>query len=355
MTQWLGRGVILNNQDAAIVFPDAVPEPECLSSLRLVRLRCQLRAVDDLAFHSFPASTFRRFYAALHHSMGCEGWRKDTPCAPGCFYRSVFSSGPRADLPRDLREHPPAALAIDFAAPRNAVVRRGEPLALEIMLVGRSTAFYGPILQRVYEVGVQGLGSGRARFELESVHAAAHGGPRLVHTSAGDAPISVAPELTWEDIKTCASSLRPDGIRIEFTQPTRLEWSRSQPGGIHIHFAELARVCVARLRSVLLAHCLDGDLERHERDLSLWREALLDLAPAVEVDCDLTDWRPQVRVDHNDPDKYVCMPGATGSVWFSGPLQPFLPLLAASELLQIGKHTSYGNGRFIIGRSDLSL
>jgi CRISPR/Cas system endoribonuclease Cas6 (RAMP superfamily) len=132
-------------------------------------------------------------------------------------------------------------------------------------------------------------------------------------------------------------------ITIRFLTPT---WLRA--GGEVIRQPEFHHI-FKRLRDRINALCAffgDGPLDADFRGLGERAEKVRTVATHIQ-------WVERFRTSSRTRQRHE-LSGFLGDATYEGELQEFLPWLALGELVHVGKHTAWGNGRIeLAGRGSL--
>jgi hypothetical protein len=211
------------------------------------------------------------------------------------------------------------------------------------MLAGRAIEYLPYIVFAIHQMAEGGLGTGRARFDLGGVEALEAGGARQPIYDAASQRLDPAPEagasLTdWIEARLSRLPAGADALRLRFLTPARIKSDdrlQQRPG-----FELIARNL---LRRASLMMELYG-----AAPLVLDYRGLLRRAATVEVRSSGLRWWDVPRYSTRQQTA-LRMGGFVGDIEFTGDALPeFLPLLAAGELLGLGKGTSFGLGKFEI-------
>lgn len=316
------------------------------STFTVAHYHFTLTARDPMSFPPYKGSALRGGFGHAFKSMVCAYQGNcDKRCRLGnaCPYGYIFETAPPDDtevlstfgqIPRPFVIEPPADHQTDYAP--------GETLAFQVTLVGKATDFLTYFILAFQELGRRGLGRTRGRFRLarvEAVHPLT-GDRALVFDEAVPARIQVhSLPVSWGAIAARAAALPPDRITLDFLTPTRLKhngrWIEQGPP-----FQALVKTLLGRISSLSYFHC--G--QRLETDF----RGLIDRAAGVRITQRETRWHDWSRFSGRQKQR-VEMGGLVGRVTYEGDLGDYLPLLALGELVQVGKGTVFGNGRYRIG------
>jgi CRISPR-associated endoribonuclease Cas6 len=327
----------------------------CFAGLRVARYAIALRAADAARLAAFSGTTLRgAFGYALKRAVCVMPHGDCAKClvADRCTYPFVFETAPRTgtklesqqNAPHPFTLEPPVLPVLEEDRTRDGLrLAAGEAIHFGLTLVGRAIESLPYLVFALHGMAETGLGTGRARFDLTGVESLdPAGGRRALYDAAtgrlDSRQAAGAPLDQW--IAARLAALPPDAgaVRLRFLTPARIKSDdqlQSHPG-----FDLLARNLLRRV-SMLTELYGDGPLDLDYR-------ALLASAAAVAVRASELRWRDVARYSTRQQ-AAMRMGGFTGELEFAGAALPaFLPLLAAGELLGIGKGTSFGLGRYEI-------
>lgn len=310
-------------------------------SLRLYRYAVRLvfeRGLDvptqgrGVLFRGAFGTEFRRL--ACHDvELDC----KECMLRASCPYAAAFR--PELTLPdvpiARLRE-PPRPFVLSDPLPEANALPAGMPVTLALTVVGgthRLLPHFAATLRRLGEVG---MGRHRTRFRVESIHA----------VDVGDVPR----EEIWREGGSMVRALGVPMTAKELARPGDAEAKRVR---VRYRTATLLRadgvpqerpsfgVLVRRLRdrvSALAFFYGEGALDVDVEGLA----SKADGITTVVADFRRAAWmRTSARTKQKHP-----IEGVLGEAVYEGEgLGELMPLLRLGELLHVGKHASFGNGK----------
>lgn len=310
------------------------------SALPIVRYRLTVRPLRPLALPRFGRGAILRggFGLALR-KLVCHDLSLDCRrCAlrPTCPYPEVFEPGPPAGGER-LRNFTDLPRPFVFDEPLDArtTFTPGDKLEFGLSVVGviaRHAPYFVTAFQSLAETG---LGPRRAPFSLESVVAIAGAGREHELYRRGSARVlPVAPQVTAADLMQPGDASR-ESLHLRFLTPVDLrDAGRSVRAP---HFGPLLRRLRDRL-SALAAFFGGGPLMLDFKGLGhLADEVRLVQARTRDVSVRRTSARTQQTHD---------VGGFLGEARYEGPaLGVLMPLVRVGEVLHVGRHAAFGNGR----------
>jgi len=297
----------------------------------ITRLSIALRARDRFVSESLPGVTLRGAFGYALRRVACVERRSECAgCARvgSCEYAKIFET-PGGGGGGDRVPHPFILEPPDL---RGRAAEPGETIPLGLVLVGAGIDMLPTILRGVREMCTAGLGRDRARFALERVVDV--GGADAWSWNDGDAPPRPAtvPRATLDfsergSARACA---------LEFVTPVRLKTKGQVVRGAP-DFGALARALARRIADLGNAFC-GGEPPLDYRKLAR-------SANGITIASSEMRWVAEERRSTRH-DKPMSVGGVVGRVEYAGELGPFLPLLAAGEMLHVGKLTAFGHGRY---------
>ncbi|PIU91719.1 MAG: hypothetical protein COW33_04260 [Anaerolineae bacterium CG17_big_fil_post_rev_8_21_14_2_50_57_27] len=221
----------------------------------------------------------------------------------------------------------------------------GAAFDFHITLFGEAVRYLPYFVLAVPEAGRTGLGPGRGRFALKTIHAE--------HPLNGDWAILAegenvvrppAQNVTHADIQqkaeTFSDSLGSGAalLRLDFLTPLRiiLEERLLKSPDFGVIFNHILR----RLDELAVQHA--GGVVRPREE----RQRLWELANRVRMVESQTRW-VDVRSGSSRTGQPTWISGLVGPAWYSAPVKVWrelLPWLMWGEITQVGKDTSKGNG-----------
>ncbi len=276
---------------------------------------------------------------------------KTCPLATSCPYKVIFEPSPppgaeqlskNQDIPRPFVFRPPQTPQTRF--------EEGKTFEFGLVLVGCALDFLPYFVLSFRELASEGLGLNRARCTLERVEqigVSSNGtGPddgqaKLIYSAKDQVFRATGSVRTEEWIQTRLRELSgPNGshstqrITIRFRTPTNL-----RAHGEVVRCPEFHHI-FKRLRDRINAlRTFFG-----EGPLDLDFRALGERAEKVRTISTQIDWVERFRTSSKTRQRHQ-LSGFVGEATYEGELGEFLPWLALGELVHVGKHTAWGNGR----------
>lgn len=232
----------------------------------------------------------------------------------------------------------PFVLRVPFGADWKPVLRTGEAVEFEMVLVGRANYDLPYYVLALADLGRAGVGPTRHRLRLEEVAAWAPEGFVTVYRAEDAALRTDIPPMSLDRLLEKATLPDRRRLTVRFVTPVRLDLRGDLVYPVAFH--QLVRALDQRWRA--LVACYGGpvpeevDLAEAER-----ARAVSDRTRWVDLRRYSTRQRTDMRIG-----------GAVGTVTYEGPdFGAFCRLLAFGEWLGVGKLTSMGLGRMEVVRT----
>lgn len=288
-----------------------------LVTLDYERLQFRLVAEATAQLPSFHGSMLRGAFGWALRGAACV-YEASRPCAPCdlrrlCCYSRLFEPPPTAVTGPFLRGRK-QGIRPYVVEPRSQTTHflLGDPLEFDLLLFGRAVALAPVVGLVVQRLAAGGLGAGRYPFRLVAVE------------TAGPAPLPAAPLAALGE-----------RARIHFVTPARIfDGGRQVDPSAH-GLRALALAITKRALELGHAHG-----EGAEVAIRPW----LERTDAVRIERSTLRFENLDRYS-NRQGRTVPIGGLVGSLDLAGDLGPLSPLLAAAEVLHVGKGTTYGLGQ----------
>jgi len=132
-------------------------------------------------------------------------------------------------------------------------------------------------------------------------------------------------------------------LTLEFVTPTQIVYEGKPVVEMNVEI--LIKSLWRRIAPLAVYHC-DAEIEIDPRELVA--DAVKDLKITQS---DLT-WHKATKYSQRQ-DAHIWMDGFKGRLKLEGELQKYIPLFLAGELVQIGKHTTFGLGKYRIIKAEI--
>ena len=328
-----------------------------LPSIQYVRLRFHLKALNDYDLPSWKGSLLRGAFGHALKKTVCTmraGQRcDDCLLRSQCAYTRIFETF--------ITEQPPPFLQGLDTSPRPFIFEPHDTtrsyhvddiLWFDLVLIGSASDFVPYVVFAVMQLARSGLGVQRQKFELTAAYC-------LQPEDEPPAPLAndeVHPGTDWKLLYDGDSQCllftpqpltlghnnqvenRTTALMLKFLTQTRLKFDNKL--AIEFTFRMLA---FKMLRRILELAYFYGD--RHEVD---WQfHPLLEAASGIAITDRQLRWVDYDRYSNRQKTK-MQLGGFVGELRLEGDLSPFLDLLHYSEVLHVGKGTTFGLGRMEI-------
>lgn len=314
-----------------------------LRSICFSRVRIEARAVSPLWLPAFKGNAFRGAFGAALRNLVCVRVSRSCECclvADRCPYIAIFE--PRNYLPWLATTRAPSPFV---AAPLNVdaeFIEQGSQFSLSLLLIGPATDLLPYFILAWKTVGTErGLGKARqAGFGLFEVIAA--------YDACDDkgAPLYRAetrsfvggPKVHTVDRYVEASPLALSGnrpIKVLFSTPLRVQSQGHLLGPSDPHKLTPKRLLEAAYRRLYILAATYGDPQLPPLQLPIFPEETPLSERLVWQEWERYSGRQRTTMKLGGVVGQMVLPPCYGHFW---------PLLAAAELLHVGKATSFGFG-----------
>lgn len=254
-----------------------------------------------------------------------------------CPYPAIFR--PEVALPElpiaRLREPPRPFILVD-PLPESSALSAGAPLSLGMIVVGSAHRLLPHFAATFKRLGEEGIGPRSVRFRLESIQAVDGSGIPSAEVYRSDQSLIKNPALGL----TAAELERPGDrkarrVLVRFRTPTLLRSEGATQA--NPSFGVLFRRVRDRVSALATFF--------GEEPLDIEAKGLAELADQVETlhsDFSRFSWlRTSARTRQRHP-----IQGVVGEAMYEGEaIGELMPWLRLAELLHVGKHATFGNGK----------
>lgn len=255
--------------------------------------------------------------------------------SPECAYARLFDAAPPPDSPVCGKfSTAPRPYIIAPAEGAGSRIPAGGGFSFTVTLIGEAVAHLPAVAEAFAGLGrTEGLGPGRARFDLERVVQYVPGG-EVVVLEQGVSHLPAEP-FSFGMIPP-SHGVRQASVRFETPLDIQIM------GRPLIGAPPFALLIESLLKRALLLnhfHCGAGYLEP---DPGI-------IAAAANVGAVRVEMKHSEHRRHSTrQDRSYSKGGWLGSVTYAGNLSPFMPLLRLGELIGVGRSTTFGLGRYIV-------
>jgi len=365
-----------------------------LESFRVAKFRFTVYAREQIRLPDYKGAVFRGGFGYAFKKVVCVV--KGKPCdacllKQKCIYSYIFETPPPDDT-EILRLYPkvPHPFVIEPPVTEKLVFAPGEALSFHLILIGNAIDYLPYFIYTFTELGKQGIGSGRGKYDLVQVEGVGLDGKSVeiythkTQTLTNHYPIIQAHQLNHQGLvpvnkqgvetdtiinryqatsSPCAPLYARDGngaakdaenisswkqgkdifgeenlkdkITISLRTPLRIRFDGQITDSLEFHV--LLRNLLRRISSLSYFHCgekLDMDFR-----------GLIEKARAVRQTASDIHWYDWSRYSTRQ-EEWMSLGGILGNVSYEGDLSDFMTLLRLGEYIHVGKGTSFGLGKY---------
>ncbi len=286
------------------------------------------------------AITLRGAFGTSFRSLVCVDRKAECDrcmVRPTCPYGFIFAPQVPPDAERlRLNRDIPRPFVIKPPLDSKEVYPAGDPLAFDMVLVGRAREFLPYFLVSFRELGERGIGVSRGRFEIASVDALDARGQTEKVMEAGDPMVRVSGCRIGFDDTPLLNARR---IEVRFLTPMLI---KHEGKWVKPTFGPLMRRIRDRVQALSCFYC--G--EAMDMDFRAYGDSA-DTVASMDEDF---HWVEESRYSKHRDLKHD-LKGYVGSVTFEGELGTFLPLLWMGQHVHVGKAAAFGQGWYRLEES----
>jgi hypothetical protein len=318
---------------------------EWLEPLAIRRFRVTLALARPLAVPAHRRGVlWRGAFAQVFRGLVCHDVTLDCAAcglAAACPYTAIFAPGARPGRPPIARlREPPRPFVFADPCPAEAALPAGRSPGLGLTIIGSAAPLLPYFVVSLRRLGEAGLGRAGARFEVERVAALDAAG-----AAAGEVYVKGGAEvrLAGRSLQACDLRRPEDAgarrVRVRFVTPTDLRGGEAAGDG-----APAFGVLFRRARDRLGARASfygEGPVGGDPRAVAALADTVETQRAAVRR---VALERTSARTGERHP-----VSGLVGEVAYEGAaLAPLMPWLRLAELVHVGKHATFGNGRIAV-------
>lgn len=307
--------------------------------IRYQKFNFILEALDTLGLPDYKGSTFRGGFGNSFKKVVCALKRsdcRDCLLKIRCVYAYIFETAPPEAtqvMGMNKYEKVPHPFVIEPPEEKQRIYNPGEKLSFSLLLIGRAVDYLPYFIYAFDELGNIGLGRGRGKYRLLSVHEK----ETLAYYSEDK---TLRATLVSEQILPDAVSFETalEEVSLRFLTPARIVYQRELVSDLEFHI--LLRSLLRRLCLLHYFHC--------ESSEPLWdHKLLISEAEKVATGGSSLQWHDWERYSARQGVR-MKLGGVVGGITYKSVPEGFLPILKAGELFHVGKGTSFGLGKFVI-------
>lgn len=311
---------------------------EWLNKIYFAPLVFKFKAKEEFILPSYKGITFRGGFGYTLKKSSCALKNiddcKECLLRSSCVYAYVFET-PRPEDSKIMRkyEHVPHPFVLTPPLEEKRIIKQGEYLFLELVLIGRAVSYFPYFIVVLKELGEKGLGSKQGRYELESVFCE----EKEIFTK--DSKEIIQPKtIGLKDIVEKDKAAK----KIEFCLLTPLKLQRQ--GELiqeDLTFQDIFRSLLRRISLLAYFHCGVSEEELQKVDF----RGLIEKASTIEKLAEDLNWFQLTRFSSRQK-RRIPVGGLQGKVVFQGDFGDFWDFLKLGEYLHVGKNTSFGLGKY---------
>ena len=378
-----------------------------LETFRLAKFRFTVCAKEHIRFPSYKGAAFRGGFGYAFKRVVCVIKGKecdDCLLKQKCIYSYIFETPPPQDTEM-LRLYPkvPHPFVIEPPITEKQTFEPGEEFSFHLVLIGNAIDYLPYFIYTFTELGKQGIGQGRGKYDLIQVEGMDLEGTAVkiynnkTQTLTSHYPIIHAHQLNHqpltarlascvgenmathnqipspcegEDFVVSAQSNDKDGVKKSDTIPPNPHYQGGTKGGVKnisdenncINKITISLVTPLRLRfdghitDKIEFHVLVRNLLRRISSLSYFHcgeklqvdfKGLIERATLVKQAASDIHWYDWKRYSTRQ-EEWMSLGGVTGTISYESDLTEFIPLLKLGEYVHVGKGTSFGLGKYEI-------
>lgn len=308
--------------------------------MKYCRIAFSFRTGGEISFPANPVNTFRGALGFQLQRLACvQRKTSELGCracavAGNCAYAMCYETAPQHIGKEFLAGNSdvPHLMVIDSGLPGNHFLAQGSTFDFTIQLFGRGIEMAPYIVVAAQKAGQAGLTRLRVPCELERVTDAATGD--LVWSSATDEFKMPKPQ-ELQLVEPLATAGVDGEIRLKFITPVAF---KDQSRGNLTLEPDFSRITGSLMRRYTAFEASEGksvtwnfaEISRLARQVKI---SSLNLEP---VYWERFSTRQQQRIP---------ISGVIGQVCYTGPVNGFIDLLRAGEVIRCGRSTTFGQGR----------
>ncbi len=341
-----------------------------LETFRLAKFRFTVNAKEHLRFPAYKGSAFRGGFGYAFKRVVCVIKGKECDeclLKQKCIYSYIFETPPPEDA-EILRLYPkvPHPFVVEPPSDEKQSFELGSTFTFHLILIGQAIDYLPYFIYTFTELGKQGIGQGRGKYDLLQVEGIGIGGESVLiyrnktQTLTSNYPVIDASQLainsrdihentTPQSKSLCKEMAKGDRedtfpenngnnkITILLNTPLRLRFDGHITDKFEFHI--LIRNLLRRISSLSYFHC--------NEKLQVDFKGLIEKASAVKMIKSDTQWFDWKRYSTRQ-EEWMSLGGVIGSISYEGDLNEFIPFLKLGEYVHVGKGTSFGLGKYEI-------
>lgn len=312
---------------------------------RFAKFRFRLRAEEKIYLPRYKGSALRGGFGNVFKKTVCIS--RDRKCE-GCMLREkcVYSYIFETPLPQGLTNsskfklpYLPHPFILEPPLTYKPYYSPGEEISFNLILVCRCVDYLPYFVFVFEELGKNGIGRGRGKYELMGVDD--EEGKRIYESGKLSGKYTAKSFQDIIDESDLRARENYQKISISFVTPTRVILKGRLT--TELEFKPFITNLLRRISWLSQFHC-DEELEFDYKYLISRAETI----KTTERDFKWYDWERY----SSKQDIRMKLGGFVGNVTFEGDLKEFIPFVKLGEYIHIGKNTSFGLGKYKIVEED---
>lgn len=283
--------------------------------------------------------SFRRVCCTVQNQE-CRSCMLNNSCPYAYIFETPKVNGIALDHQADNLPHP---FVIEPDCSEQTEFQPGDDLIFQLILIGKSIAFLPYFIYTFDQMGRIGLGRNRHKFELTTV-SAFDDLMRQSTTQIYDHQTQILngnyKVLELNELFAIHQGSSSEQIKIEFVTPTRVLQKNKLVS--QLSYELFVRNLLRRISLLGRIHC--------ESDWELpYGEIITQATNGVRMVNNQLSWHSMERYSNRQRRK-MNIGGFVGTVSYEGEISSFLPLIVLGQFTHVGKNTSFGLGKYVVGR-----
>lgn len=319
-----------------------------LKKLDIFKFKITVKCIEEILLPIFAASTVRGAFGIALKKTACvqRKWKHDCDhclLKSTCVYSYLFETKGSINNSQNLKLNTPSHPFIFDVAFNDSPTKYpvNSNITWELTLIGNRVKQMLPyIIFALEKMGNSGLGKTRGKFEIDYILMLGEINPKIIYNHSTNSLDQDIKPLEIEPTNIDISK-----IKIEFKTPLRIK--KNGKYILDISFEDLIKNILRRY-SILLQYHQDG------LDSEFDFENTIKKASNIKIESINTRWVTYNRYSGRQK-QWIKQSGCIGSIEYSGNITPFMPILEIGTLINIGKGTVFGFGKYQLNHNKRGL
>jgi hypothetical protein len=325
-----------------------------------------MEAEEEIHLPSYKGSTFRGAFGTQFKKVACALKKEDCrDCLlkQKCVYAYIFESySPDEGNILGRVNAIPHPFVIEPPEEEKQRYLTGQTFSIGLILIGHAIQYLPYFIYTFDLLGKNGIGKGRGSCQLKEVYTVnSQGDTQLIYCSKTRKVDSFSEEcidLSQHVLSVMEGSVPnavhnpTEEVTLRFLTPTRLKYGGKLT--IDLEFHIFIRQLLRRLFLLRHYYCKDSSAGAVLSGEGYHR-ILIDNARLTGIKESNLQWCDWERYSRRQ-DTRMKLGGFVGDIVYKGAISPFYPFIEAGKILHVGKGTSFGLGKYTIGKNlDLEM